>query len=326
MSKVRWGIVSAGNIANTFASDIKLAANAEAAAVAARDGAAATAFAERHDIGKAYAGYDALFADPDIDAVYVATPHTLHLANSADALRAGKAVMCEKPLTTSADECRELLAVADQTSVYLMEAMWTWFLPAIREAKAWVEVGRIGEVRHVSADFGYPKAYDPEDRVFNAALAGGCLLDMGIYPIAIARLFIDESPGAVHVISQHAPNGVDDDVSMLFDYGDRVARLATSFRCKLPNTAYIVGTEGYIEIPHFWSARECRLVVMHDVVETFEDDRQGSGFEFQIESASADIIAGRTQSPIVPHAASLGFQEDMDRVKAGFRSQDCAPR
>ena len=318
MSKVRWGIVSAGNIANTFASDIKLAASAEAAAVAARDGAAARAFAEAHDIGKAYEGYDALFADPEIDAVYVATPHTLHLVNSADALRAGKAVMCEKPLTTSADECRTLLSVADETSVYLMEAMWTWFLPAIRQAKAWVDAGRIGELLHVSADFGYPKTYDPEDRVFNAALAGGCLLDMGIYPIAIARLFIEGAPEDVQVISRHAPNGVDDDVSMLFDYGDRVARLATSFRCKLPNTACIVGTEGYIEIPHFWAARECRLVVMHDVVDAFEDGRRGSGFEFQIEAASADILAGRKQSGIVPRAASLGFQEDMDRVKARF--------
>jgi predicted dehydrogenase len=154
--------------------------------------------------------------------------------------------------------------------------------------------------------------------VFNSSLAGGCLLDMGIYPIAIARLFIDRDPQDVHVISRHAPNGVDDDVSMLFDYGERVATLTTSFRCKLPNSALIIGTEGYIEIPHFWAARECRLVVMHDIVDTFADDRQGSGFEFQIEAASADILAGRTQSEVVPHAASLAFQEDMDRVKAGF--------
>jgi predicted dehydrogenase len=318
MSTIRWGIVSAGNIANTFASDIAHAPNAEVVAVAARRQADANAFAERHGIGKAYEGYDRLYADDEVDAVYVATPHTLHLPNSADALRAGKAVMCEKPLTTSAGECRELLAVADKTGAFLMEAMWTWFLPAVRQAKSWVDAGRIGELLHVKADFGYPKAYDPEDRVFNAALAGGCLLDMGIYPIAIARLFIDRDPRDVHVISRHAPNGVDDDVSMLFDYGDRVATLATSFRCKLPNTAFIVGAEGYIEIPHFWSARECRLVVMHEVVDTFEDRREGSGFEYQIESASADILEGRRQSAIMPHAASLALQEDMDRVKASF--------
>jgi predicted dehydrogenase len=318
MSKVRWGIVSAGNIANTFASDMAYAPNAEVAAVAARNETDARAFADRYGIARAYEGYDGLFTDPEIDAVYVATPHTLHLPNSIDALRSGKAVMCEKPLTTSAEECRQLLAVAAATGNYLMEAMWTWFLPAVRQAKAWFDAGRIGELRHVRADFGYPKQYDPEDRVYNADLAGGVLLDMGIYPIAIARLFIDSDPKCLHVVSRHAPNGVDDDVVMQFGYDDCVASLATSFRCKLPNTAYIIGTKGYIEIPHFWSARECRLLVMHEVVDSFEDGRQGSGFEFQIASASDDILEGRTESAIVPHAASLAFQEDMDRVKAQF--------
>lgn len=318
MSMVRWGIVSAGNIANTFASDIVHAPNAEAVAVAARSGTDARSFADRHGIAGAYAGYDALFTDPDIDAVYVATPHTLHLPNSIDALRAGKAVMCEKPLTTSAEQCRQLLEIAAETGNYLMEAMWTWFLPAVRQAKAWFDAGRIGKLRHVRVDFGYPKAFDPNDRVYNAELAGGVLLDMGIYPIAIARLFIDEDPNSVQVVSRHAPNGVDDDIVMTFNYDDCVASLATSFRCKLPNTAFIIGTEGYIEIPHFWSARECRLVAMHDIVDTFNDGRQGSGFEFQIASASDDILAGRLESPVVPHAASLTFQEDMDRVRSQF--------
>ena len=321
MSRIRWGIVSAGNIANTFASDMAHAPNAEAVAVAARSGADARDFADRHGISKAYAGYDRLFADDEIDAVYVATPHTLHLPNSADALRAGKAVLCEKPLTTSADECRQLLDVAAETGGYLLEAMWTWFLPAVRQAKAWFDAGRIGELRHVRADFGFPKAYDPEERVYNTELAGGCLLDMGVYPIAINRLFTNADPNNVQVVARYAPNGVDDDVVMQFDYDDSVASLATSFRCKLPNTAYIIGTEGHIEIPHFWSARECRLVVMHEVVDAFEDGRRGSGFEFQIASASNDILEGRKQSEMVPHAASLEFQEDMDRVKAGFQPQ-----
>jgi predicted dehydrogenase len=321
MRRIRWGIVSAGNIANTFASDMAHAPNAEVVAVAARNEADARVFADRHGISKAYEGYDRLFADDEIDAVYVATPHTLHLPNSTDALRAGKAVLCEKPLTTSADECRQLLDVAAETGNYLMEAMWTWFLPAVGQAKAWFDGGRIGELRHVRADFGYPQTYDPEHRVYNAELAGGCLLDMGVYPIALNRLFTRSDPNTVQVISRHAPNGVDDDVVMQFDYDDCVASLATSFRCKLQNTAYIIGTEGYIEIPHFWSARECRLVVMHDVVDTFEDSRQGSGFEFQIAAASEDILEHRRQSAIIPHAASLAFQEDMDRVKSGFRSR-----
>jgi predicted dehydrogenase len=151
MKKVRWGLVSAGHIANTFAADIAHASNAEVVAVAARNLADARAFARKYGIPTAYEGYDRLFADDGIDAVYVSTPHTLHLTHSVAALQAGKSVLCEKPLTTSADECRRLLAVAAETGGYLMEAMWTWFLPAIRAAKAWFEAGRIGELRHIRA-------------------------------------------------------------------------------------------------------------------------------------------------------------------------------
>lgn len=320
MKKVRWGIVSAGNIANTFAADAAHTANAQVVAVAARRLSDAEDFAARHGIEKSYAGYQRLFEDNDIDAVYVATPHTLHRSNAEDALKAGKAVLCEKPLTVSASECRALLTVADQTGGYLMEGMWTWFLPAIRRAKAWFDAGRIGELRHIRATFGYPKTYDPKDRLFDPDLAGGCLLDMGIYPVALARLFTGQGPVDVHAVARHAPNGVDDDVVMTLSYGDCVAALACSFRCKLPNQACIIGTDGYIEIPDFWSARKSRLVVMHEVVDEFDDHRSGSGFEFQIEAASKDILDGNTQSAIVPHAASLGFQEDMGRIMSAMET------
>jgi predicted dehydrogenase len=318
MQKVRWGIVGAGHIANTFAADMQHVENAKVAAVAARNQTSADEFAQRHGIHKTYEGYAALYADPDVDAVYIATPHTLHLQNASDALRAGKAVMCEKPITVSADECRALIEVAEDTESYLMEAMWTWFLPAIQQAKNWVDAGRIGQLRQLRAELGYPKDYDPQSRLFDPALAGGCLLDMGVYPIAIAQLFLDRAPKEIQAVSRFAINGVDDDIAMLFDYGDCVATLATSFRCKLPNTAYVIGSAGYIEIPHAWSARECHLHVMHERVDSFYDERNGSGFEFQIASASSDILQGRKQSAVVPHAASLAFQQQMDRVKATF--------
>jgi predicted dehydrogenase len=316
--QVRWGIVGAGHIANTFAADMRHVENAELAAVAARNQASANDFARRHGIDKHYQGYAALFADPDIDAVYVATPHTLHLPNASDALRAGKAVMCEKPITVSAAECQALLDVAAETNNYLLEAMWTWFLPAIRQAKNWVSAGRIGEIRQLRAELGFPKDFDPQSRLFDPSLAGGCLLDMGVYPIAIAQFFLDRAPVEIQAVSGFASNGVDDDIAMLFDYGDCVATLATSFRCKLPNTAYVIGSEGHIEIPHAWSARECHLHVMDDRVDSFYDDRLGSGFEFQIAAASSDILQGREQSAVVPHAASLAFQQQMDRVRATF--------
>ena len=316
--KIQWGIVGAGTIANTFAGDMTHVPNAEVAAVAARSKSSASDFANKYGIGKAYQGYDELYADPDIDAIYVATPHTLHLKNSADALRAGKAVLCEKPITTSAAECQSLIDVATETNGYLMEAMWTWFLPAIQQAKDWVNAGHIGELRHVKAELGYPKTYDPRSRLYDPALAGGCLLDMGVYPIAIARYFTEKSPDDIHVIARHAPNGVDDDIAMLFNYDDCVATLATSFRCKLQNVAFVVGTEGYVAIPNCWSASECHLFQLDKLVDSFTDKRNGLGLEFQIASVSEDILQGFNQSKIVPHSASLAFQQDMDRVRAFF--------
>lgn len=315
MSEIRWGIVSSGNIAGTFASDIRHVENARVGAVASRNGESARRFADAHGIPKAYEGYETLFEDPDIDAVYVATPHTLHLDHSLAALHAGKAVVCEKPITTNAAAFRVMQAAAAETENYLMEAMWTWFLPAIVKAKEWVDSGRIGELRHVKADFGYPVTYDPDSRLYNAELAGGCLLEMGIYPVAIARFFTSRAPSTIEVVSRFAPNGVDDDVVMLFNYDNCVATLATSFRCKLQDSAYIVGTEGYIAIPHFWRAPECSLYVLHDRVDAFVDDRAGSGFEYQITAVSDDILLGRKESAVVTHAASLAFQQDMDRVR-----------
>ena len=319
MRKIRWGIVGAGTIANTFATDIDHVSNAELAAVAARNLDAAAGFAEKYDIGRAYQGYDTLFADPDIDAVYIATPHTIHAQNSEDAMRAGKAVLCEKPITTSAAECQALLDVANESGSYLMEAMWTWFLPAIQKAKVWLDDGRIGELRHIKAELGYPKTFDPQSRLFDPALAGGALLDMGVYPIAIAHYFTGRSPESMNVVARFAQNGVDDDVTMQFDYGDCVASLATSFRCKLPNTAYIIGTRGYIEIPQCWRATDCRLFELDECVDDFNDGRPGSGFEFQIAAVSEDILAGRSESLIVSHTDSLAFQRDMDRVRDCFR-------
>ena len=317
---VRWGIVGAGNIANTFARDMTHVAHAEVAAVAARSLASASEFAKRHQISVAYEGYETLYSDPNVDAVYIATPHVLHACNAADALRAGKAVMCEKPITVSAAELKTLLGVARDQGNYLMEAMWTWFLPAFQKAQKWIADGEIGELIHVKADFGFPMTYDPASRAYNPELAGGCLLDTGIYPIAIARLFTNRAPTTIDVVARYAPNGVDDDVVMTFDYGNCVASLATSFRRKLPNIAYLIGTAGFIAIPDFWRAEECYLHRQDESVRSFRDSRSGSGFEFQIASASEDILQGRRQSAIVPHSASLAFQQDMDRVRSQFAS------
>jgi predicted dehydrogenase len=323
MEKVRWGIVSTGRITHQFVQDFRFVPNGEVVAVASRSQESADAFAGEYGIAKAYAGYERLLEDPEVDAIYIATPHTLHFQNTVDAIAAGKHVLCEKPFTINPGESEELFRIAGPSSLFVMEAMWTYFLPAIRKALEWVQQGRIGKLRQIKADFGFPKLpFDPQQREYNADLAGGCLLEMGIYPVAIAWLFMQRDPVDLQVVAHQAPNGVEDDVVMVFDYGEEsegvVATLSTSFRSKLHNWAYIIGEESYIAIPNFWHASECRLYQLDTCVDHFEDGRSSLGFNYETIAGNEDIVAGRQQNSIMPWETTMRLQQHMARVKELF--------
>ena len=311
---MRWGIIGCGAIAREFAEDLATVPSAELAAVASRTVAKAQAFAKEFGFARAHGSYEALYADRDVDIVYVATPHTEHLRNSADAMRAGKHVLCEKPLTVSPDEARMLAAIHAETGVYLMEAMWTWFLPAVRQALTWIEQKRIGALVHIKSDFGYPQPYDPSGRMYSPILGGGALLDMGVYPVALSWLLHRSHPDKTAVLARAAPNGVVDDLSIMLDYKSHTATLGASFRAKLQNWAYIIGTTGYIAIPDYWRAAEAHLYVLDDCVERFVDDRETRGFNFEIETVMQDIAAGRTQSLVYSLDDSIAVQEIMARI------------
>lgn len=316
MKKIRWGILSTARIAHQFAEDLAYVENGELAAVASRSEKTAADFAARHDIDTAYSSYEQLYDDPEIDAIYVATPHSLHLENASDALRAGKAVLCEKPLTISVDEVDTLMSVAADTGSYLMEGMWTWFLPAIQRACGWFEAGEIGRLCHIKSDFGYPIPYSAESREYNAELGGGVVPDMGIYPIAMAYLFARSDPDSIDVVSRKAPNGVEDDVVAIFNYEDYVATLSTSFRCKLPNRTCIVGDKGHIVIPDFWCARESHLYRVDEHIDSFVDDRESRGFNYEATAVGNDLLQGRHESTVVPLAVSRSFQQHIAAIKA----------
>lgn len=317
-NKLQWGIVSTGRIAEQFCQDMAFVDNGELAAVAARNLDNAQSFASKYKITKAYQGYQAMFDDPDIDVVYIATPHNIHYQNVYDALMAGKSVLCEKPITISSEESRKLSALAQDKGLFLMEAMWTYFLPAIIKAKQWVESGRIGKVKHIKADFGYPLPFDSERREYNATLAGGCLLEMGLYPLAIAEHFVEVSMSNLQVKSHLAPNGVEDDVIILADAGEVKLTLATSFQCKLQNWAYIIGEEGYIAIPNFWRADQCSLFKLDEQVDHFDDGRTSLGFNFEAEAVGQAITAKQVEHSVMPHQLSYLLQQQMEEIKALF--------
>ena len=323
MEKVRWGIVSTGRITHQFVRDFNFVPNGEVVAVASRSQESADAFARQYGIPRAYEGYERLLEDGEVDAVYVATPHTMHFQNTVDAITAGKHVLCEKPFTISPGESEQLFEVAGRSSVFVMEALWTYFLPAIQKAREWVQQGRIGKLRQVKADFGFPKLpFDPDQREYNADLAGGCLLEMGIYPVALAWLFMQKDPVEMQVVAHKAPNGVEDDVVMVFDYGEdsegAVATLGTSFRSKLQNWAYIIGEESYIAIPNFWHASECSLFELDTRIDHFDDGRTSLGFDYETIASNEDILAGRQQNSIMPWDTTVRLQQHMARVRELF--------
>jgi len=313
---LRWGIVSAGRIARQFCSDLRFVEGAVAAGVAARKIEDAEAFKAEFQVEQAFATYEEMFNHPDIDAVYIATPHTFHLEHSLAAIKAGKHVLCEKPVTVSVAQMQQIRDAATEAGVFFMEAMWTYYLPAMQQAKAWVDAGRIGEIKHVKADFGYPVPYLPEQREFNPDLGGGCLLDMGIYPIAIAQYFLGQHYRNMQVSSKMAPNGVELDLSWTMEFDTGTATLGTSFDCRLPNVAYIIGDGGYIEIPDAFRASECRLYVIDDLVDEFKAPRESNGLDYETRAVGELIANGELESPIVPHSTSLWFQKVMEEVKS----------
>ncbi|GLR69872.1 Gfo/Idh/MocA family protein [Agaribacter marinus] len=318
MQKIKWGIVSAGRICSKFCSDLIHVEDAEIVAVAARNLDSAEKFAKQYGIKKAYEGYQTMFDDPEIDVVYIGTPHTLHFENARDAILAGKHVLCEKPLVVSPAQCKTLCDLAKEKNVFLMEAMWTYFLPAIQKAKEWLTQGRIGKVHHIKIDFGYPMAYAPDSREFSAELAGGCLFDMGIYPLAVAWFLLEKDLSNLHVFNENAPNGVDQDVIIIADCGDTKASLAASFKSNLQNAAHIIGDKGIIAIPHFSRATTCELYDGDDCVDKFVDERKTYGYDFEAKEVMKQIRLGKIESSIMPHSTSLKLQEQIHSISELF--------
>jgi predicted dehydrogenase len=296
---IGWGVVATGGIADVVTSDMRLVSGTAVRAVSSRDVHRASEFASRHEIPKAYGDYRELIADPSVDVVYVATPHSSHYSVAREALLAGKAVLCEKPLTVSLAAASELVAVARERGVFLMEAMWTRFNPLVRKLRQLVKDGSIGQVRSVHADFGGLFPSDLTHRVWDPAAGGGSLLDVGIYPVSLAHMLL----GAPTDIVTHGlvRNGVDASAALLLRYPDGVfAQLSSSLIGDYPVQATIVGTKGRIELlPEFF--RVTSMVVTHGTSQRVEEaDLHGHGYTYQIAEVNERILAGDKESPEMP--------------------------
>ncbi|WP_328447371.1 Gfo/Idh/MocA family protein [Amycolatopsis sp. NBC_00438] len=316
---LRWGIMGTGGIAGAFAEDLKLTDSGVAAAVGSRTAGSADAFADRLGIKTRHSSYEALADDPDIDVVYVATPHPMHHGNARLALEAGKHVLVEKPFTMNAEEARDLVALARERGLFLMEAMWTRFLPHIKHVRELLP--RLGDVVTVTADHGQWFAEDPAFRLFAPELGGGALLDLGIYPVSFASMVLG-TPDRVLSMAAPAFTGVDAQTSMLFGYaGGAQAVLSCTLRAVSPTTATIVGTDARIEIEGpFYAPASFTLIPREGDRSRFEYVDEGRGLRHQADEVALRLAAGEVESPHMPLDETVSIMTTMDQVVAATRT------
>jgi predicted dehydrogenase len=314
MPNTNWGILATGNIAHRFATDLANLPDANLVAVGSRALERAQAFADQYRIPQAYGSYEELAQAPDVDAIYVATPHPFHKDNAILCMEAGKAVLCEKPMAINADQVQAMIDAARANDVFLMEAMWTRFLPVIRQVKDWLDEGRIGNVRLVSADFGFRAELDPSGRLFDPALGGGALLDVGVYTIAFAYLtYGGQSPTRIQALSHLGKTGVDEQTGMVLGYADgALAQLTCAVRTRTPQSARIDGTEGRVQLPDFWHATTATLEVPDQEPVQIEGE---SGYHFEAQAVMDCLEAGLKESELMPLDESLAIAQTMDQVR-----------
>jgi dihydrodiol dehydrogenase / D-xylose 1-dehydrogenase (NADP) len=312
---IRWGILATGNIANSFAKDFQFVEGGILKAVASRTMEKAKAFAEKYKIEKAFGTYEELVADPEIDAVYIATPHSEHCRNTIMLLNSGKHVLCEKAFAINSREAAEMIALAKLKNLFLMEAMWMVFQPGFLQAKQWIAEGKIGEIRMIRAEFGFKADCDLKHRILNSELAGGTLLDIGVYPITIAQYLFDKIPLAISSIASIGKTGVDEQLSLSVKYSEnQIAHLSTSFLATLENSAFIYGTKGYIHIPDFWRSNKAILKSESEEV-VFEKATLAVGYANEVDHMNEMIHSGRGESDMVTFEKTLEIIQIMDTVR-----------
>jgi len=316
--KIRWGILSTGHISGKFTSALKTLPEAEITAVASRDKGTAKKFAEKHGILKAYGSYSSLADDPEVDVVYIGTPHTFHLENSVMCMRAGKSVLCEKALTINAREAEEMINVAREENVFLMEAMTTRHIPLIKKIQNWIKSGKIGEVRMVNASRCLKRKFKSSDRQLNLKLGGGSLLDLGIYVISFASMIFEKPPESVFGYGHIGEFGSDEQGAALLKYDKgEIANLSFALSTETVNEAFIFGTEGYIKIDEIFAVpTKAALFINKQEVEVIEEPILESGLTYEALEVMRCLKKGLKESPCMPLKESLQIMQIMDRIRA----------
>jgi predicted dehydrogenase len=314
---IRWGIIGTGKIAHKFAEGLSVVADAELVAVGSRAQATADAFGAELNVPRRYASYQALVDDPEVDVVYVSTPHQDHRASTLLCLEAGKPVLCEKPLAINAGEARAMVAAARANGLFLMEAMWTRFRPAMVKVRELLAAGALGEPRYLSATIGWKATFDPLFRLYNPELGGGALLDGGVYPVSFASMVLG-APDVITGAASLGATGVDEQAAIALGYSSgAVASLGVTIQAVPVSTGLILGTEGRIEIHHDWHRPEALTYTPYDGEPQRFDypQREGNGYQYEAMEVGRCLRAGLIESPVMPLDESISIMTTMDELR-----------
>jgi predicted dehydrogenase len=316
-----WGIIGMGRIARKFASDLAHVPNARLHAVASTSYQRAETFGQEFGARHFYGTYQGILNCPDLDAVYIATPHVLHFENTMMCLEKKIAVLCEKPMGMNFQEVHQMTNAARRNRTFLMEAIWTRFIPAVEHALALVEDGTIGEVKTVHSDFGFHAPFDPKWRLFDKNLGGGSLLDIGIYPVLLSQLVLGK-PRADDIMASatFTSTDVDESCAMVFNFPNQKMSIShCTVAADTPIEAFIHGSKGSIKLNKRWHhAHQLTLsdYNFHPTKETqIEMPYEGFGYHFETKHAMDCIMAGKIESDKIPHSFSEDLAETLDAVR-----------
>lgn len=318
--KVKWGIMGAGIIAGKMAKALKMSPNNQLYAVASKTLSKAKTFAHKFGIEKAFS-YEEIVNSNEIDVIYVATTHNFHFQNARLALEHGKHVLIEKAFTVNAKEARELVRLAREKNLFLMEAMWVRFLPSLKLLKDKIQNQEVGEVKQVNISFGGFVGPEYEKRLKDPALAGGVTLDMGIYPVSFVCYLLGELPVDIKSMTRFGDLGVDEISNYMFRFPSGCfANISTSYNLKMRNEAKIYGSKGFIEFPQFKEGERFTIFKhegtndIKDTIEVLEDNHE-NGFIYQVEEVTRCIREGKQESEIMPLNETIGIMEVMDEMR-----------
>jgi predicted dehydrogenase len=317
-----WGILGTGRIAKKFAEGLKLAKGAHLLAVGSRSEETAGDFGQQFNIPRRYVGYQEMVNDPDLDIVYISSPHAMHFDHSLLAIRAGKAVLCEKPFTLNSAQAFELAQEARERRQFLMEGMWTRFFPLMTCISDLLSKEVLGEIHMLSADLGIRRSIESRDRLFKPELGGGSLLDVGVYPISLASMIFGE-PDQVTGFAHFGEYGVDDRAAVVLGYpSGGLASLYMAIRTETPKEAVILGSNGSIRIhSNFVIPTRMTIHIEGEAERVIEKALEGNGMHYEAIEVMQCLSEGKTESAIMPLAESISIMKILDEIRDqwGFR-------